>query len=138
MTPLPLGPRRLPLHRSVGRYCPPPTALQRLRESGRVQVVRYVTFDLASPRRAQNKLSAPTNDPTASWAAALAPAPLAWAIMLVLRPYPITRGDEHTTRELVIYKILCSQKKMTAPVIEDVSPVNAALSASAATAWSIL
>jgi hypothetical protein len=58
--------------------------------------------------------------------------------MLVLRPYPITRGDEHTTRELVIYKILCSQKKMTAPVIEDVSPVNAALAASAAPAWSIL
>ena len=47
-------------------------------------MVRYTTFDLASPRRAQKKHIAPTDDPAAAWAAALALAPLGWAVWAVV------------------------------------------------------
>ena len=53
-----------------------------------MQVMRFTTFDLASPRRAQKKHIAPTDDPAAAWTAALALAPLGWALLVVLRSDP--------------------------------------------------
>jgi hypothetical protein len=43
-------------------------------------VLRYTTFDLASPKRAHKKLTAPTNGPDAAWAAAVELAPLGRAV----------------------------------------------------------